>query len=48
MAAKPAAPPKRPAMGQVMGQGSLVATKQAALRWPTADEPFVNVGGTNK
>jgi hypothetical protein len=43
-AAKPAVPMAR----RAEGEGSLVATKQAALRWPTADEPFVNVGAANK
>jgi hypothetical protein len=43
-AAKPAVPMAR----RAEGDGSLVATKQAALRWPTADEPFVNVGAANK
>ena len=42
--AKPAAQTMR----RAEGQASLVATKQAALRWPTADEPFVNVGAANK
>ncbi len=42
--AKPAAQTTR----RAEGQASLVATKQAALRWPTADEPFVNVGAANK
>lgn len=44
MAARSAPPPLRPSQRQ----GSLVTSKQAALRWPTADEPFVNVGVTNK
>jgi hypothetical protein len=26
----------------------LVTSKQMALRFPTADEPFVNVGGRSK
>jgi hypothetical protein len=29
-------------------QGSLVARNHTALRWPTADEPFVNIGSRNK
>jgi hypothetical protein len=29
-------------------QNSIVTRSHAALRWPTADEPFVNVGTTNK
>jgi len=37
-----------PAMARSGQRGSLVAGNQAALRWPTADEPFVNLGVTNK
>lgn len=44
IAAKPAPATTR----SVQSQGSLVAGKQTALRWPTADEPFVNVGAANR
>jgi hypothetical protein len=37
-----------PPMKMSSQQGSLAARNHAALRWPTADEPFVNVGMTNK
>jgi hypothetical protein len=45
-----AAPATRPAKtnppsGQ---QAALTTRSQGALRWPTADEPFVNVGMTNR
>ena len=39
------APTRMPA---VRNGGSLVAGNQAALRWPSADEPFVNVGMRNR
>jgi hypothetical protein len=37
-----------PAMKISREQASLVAGNHAALRWPTAGEPFVNLGLTNK
>ena len=37
-----------PSVTRSRQQGSLVTRNHAGLRWPTADEPFVNVGMTNK
>jgi hypothetical protein len=44
--ARTAGPPPPPLRSRQ--QGSLVAGNQASLRFPTADEPFVNPGGKNK
>jgi hypothetical protein len=35
-------------MPALQGAGSLVAGNQRSMRWPTADEPFVNVGMMNR
>jgi hypothetical protein len=38
----------RPTARRSGQQGSLVTTNNAALRWPTADEPFANIGARNR